>query len=338
MQHFLSTLDCSAQEINQLLEQALYFKRGSKSGALSGKTVALIFLNPSMRTRSSMQIAVAQLGGSTVVIEPGSGAWPLEWRHGQTMDGLAEEHVSEVAGVLSQYCDAIAVRAFPSFKNWEEDKQDGLINAFARHACVPVINMETIVHPLQALAMMMTIKETLGKTQNKKFLLTWTWHPKPLNTAVANTALVAAAQMGFDVELLVPTDEYLLDEQFMQSASAAAEQSGGSLKVTTDIGQGYADADFVYAKSWGALNLVGDPVSEQALREPFRHFIVDQQKMSRTNHARFSHCLPLRRNVKATDEVMDADYCVAMQEAGNRLHVQKAVLQNLIGFSQEVAA
>jgi len=331
VKHFLSTVDYSRDELQSLLDAADELRRAPVSTALAGRTVALLFLNPSMRTRTSFEVGAFQLGAHAVVLEPGKGAWGIEFRDGVTMDGAAEEHIREVAGVLSRYCDAIGLRAFPQFRDWHTDRQDRVIRALAEHATVPVINMETIVHPCQELALMRSIQDHLDQPDRRRFLLTWTWHPRPLNTAVANSALLIASKFAMDITLLVPEDAYRLDPYFMDTAAAQACESGGSLEVTTDIGAAYDGADFVYAKSWGALPCYGDPEREAELREPYRHFIVDAAKMARTNLARFSHCLPLRRGVKATDEVMDADYCVAIDEAENRLHVQKALMLKLIG-------
>ena len=330
MRHFLSTLDWSRCELQALLDRALDLRAGGVDESLRGKTIALLFLNPSLRTRSSFEIGAYQLGAHAVVLEPGKGAWGIEFEPGVVMDSGPEEHIIEVAGVLSRYCDALALRAFPLFKDWSSDRQDRVIRALARHASVPVINMETVVHPCQELALMRTIQDHLGAPDGKKFLLTWTWHPKPLNTAVANSALLIASKFGMDITLLIPDHDYLLDEQFIDAAEAHADESGGSLTVTTESKSAYSDADFVYAKSWGALPLYGRPEEEAKLRAPFRHFIVDEAKMALTRQARFSHCLPLRRNIKATDGVMDADYCVALDEAENRLHVQKALMLELM--------
>jgi N-acetylornithine carbamoyltransferase len=271
------------------------------------------------------------LGGIAIVLQPGKDAWGVEFAPGTVMDGEAEEHIAEVAGVLSRYCDLIALRAFPLFRDWEADREDPVIRALARHSTVPVINMETIVHPCQELALMQTLQERLGSVRKRKFLLTWTWHPRPLNTAVANSALLIASKFGMDVTLLCPEEAYRLDEQFESAALRYADASGGSFRVTHDIEDGYRGADVVYAKSWGALPFYGRPEEEWALRQNYRHFIVDEEKMALTNSGLFSHCLPLRRNVKATDAVMDADYCVALDEAENRLHVQKAILLTLLG-------
>ncbi|MDX1461120.1 MAG: N-acetylornithine carbamoyltransferase [Xanthomonadales bacterium] len=328
--HFLTTIEWSRSELDSLLEQAGELKRNPVNSALAERAVALVFLNPSLRTRTSFELGIQQMGGIAIVLQPGKDAWGLEFNPGAVMDGDAEEHVAEVAAVLSRYCDLLALRAFPDFKDWDRDREDPVIRALARHATVPVINMETIVHPCQELAMMMTLREHLGDVRRKKMLLTWTWHPRPLNTAVANSALLIATRFGMDVSLLCPGPEFLLDEQFMEASEQHARESGGSVTVTHDIDEGYDGADFVYAKSWGALPYYGKPEAEWELRRHLRHFIVDDEKMAMTNEARFSHCLPLRRNVKATDAVMDADYCLAVDEAENRLHVQKAVMQKLV--------
>lgn len=177
---------------------------------------------------------------------------------------------------------------------------------------------------------MMTLGERLRPLDRPKFLLTWTYHPRPLNTAVANSALMIATKFGFDVTLLCPTEAFVLDRRFVDVAGRNADEAGGSLSVTHDIHAAYRGAHVVYAKSWGALPYFGNWEAERPLRDAHRHFIVDEEKMALTDEALFSHCLPLRRNVKATDAVMDADYCVAIDEAENRLHVQKALMSTLL--------
>ena len=345
LRHFLSTLDWSRAELEGILADAREMKLSRRSaapagrGELAGKSVALVFFNPSLRTRTSFEIGVFEMGGHAVVLEPGKGAWPIEYRDGVVMDGEAEEHVEEVARVLSRYCDLIAVRAFPKFQRWEDDRQDAVINAFAKYATVPVLNMETITHPCQELALALTLKERLGTTDGKKFLLTWTYHPKPLNTAVANSALIIAAKMGFDITLLCPTPEYVLDERYMSAARALTGENGRSLVVSHDIESAYDGANVVYAKSWGALPYFGRWEDEKPIREKNKHFIVDEHKMSLTADSGkgfFSHCLPLRRNIKATDAVVSSPSSLVVDEAENRLHVQKALLKHLIGHSKVV--
>ena len=256
--------------------------------------------------------------------------WPLEFAKGAVMLDDAEEHAQEAAKVLSRYCDLIAIRAFPKFQNWEDDRQDLILNAFAEHSEVPVINMETITHPCQELAMTMALQDHLGDLRGKKFLLTWSYHPKPLNTAVANSALVAAAKFGMDVTLLCPTEEYVLDQRYLDIAESDARTHGSKITISHDIEEAYAGADFVYAKSWGALPYFGRWEEEKPIRDRFQHFIVDEPKMGLTDGALVSHCLPMRRNVIMTDEVFDGPNCIAYEEAENRLHVQKAIMRRLV--------
>jgi len=232
VKHFLSTNDWSQQELASLLQLAGELKQNPINSSLKGRSIALLFLNPSMRTRTSFDLGMQQMGGIAIVLQPGKDAWGLEFETGAIMDGDAEEHIAEAAGVLSRYCDLIGIRAFPGFVDWSKDREDYVIRSLAKHASVPVINMETIVHPCQELAMMMTLQERMGSVANKKMVLTWTWHPRPLNTAVANSALLMGTKFGMDVTLLCPEPDYLLDAQFMEAAKANATASGGSLQVS----------------------------------------------------------------------------------------------------------
>ncbi|HEX3896504.1 MAG TPA: N-acetylornithine carbamoyltransferase [Rudaea sp.] len=331
VRHFLNTQDWSRADLDALLARAAVFKRDKLGRELAGKSIALLFFNPSMRTRTSFELGAFQLGGHAIVLQPGKDAWPIEFDIGTVMDGEAEEHVAEVARVLSRYVDLIGVRAFPKFREWAVDREDRVIRAFAQHASVPVINMETITHPCQELAHIMALQQHFGTTdlRGRKYVLTWTYHPKPLNTAVANSALQIATRFGMDVTLLCPTPEYVLDRRYMEFAERNVAENGGSVRVSHDIDPSYAKADVVYAKSWGALPYFGRWDEEKPVREKYRNFIVDETKMKLTNNGVFSHCLPLRRNVKATDAVMDSPACIAIDEAENRLHVQKAIMAAL---------
>ncbi len=332
IRHFLNTQDWSRGELDALLTQASLFKRNKIGSELKGKSIALVFFNPSLRTRTSFELGAFQLGGHAVVLQPGKDAWPIEFDVGTVMDGDTEEHIAEVARVLSRYVDMIAVRAFPKFEQWSVDREDKVLRGFAQHATVPVINLETITHPCQELAHVLALQEHFGTQdlRGKKYVLTWTYHPKALNTAVANSALTIATRMGMDVTLLCPTPEYVLDERYMGWGASNVAESGGSLQISHDIDSAYRDADVVYAKSWGALPYFGRWDAEKPIRDAHKHFIVDEAKMALTNHGVFSHCLPLRRNVKATDAVMDSPNCIAIDEAENRLHVQKAVMAALM--------
>jgi N-acetylornithine carbamoyltransferase len=333
MKHFLNTQDWTRAELDAVLAQAAAFKRSKAGDQLKGKSIALVFFNPSLRTRTSFELGAFQLGGHAVVLQPGKDAWPIEFGVGTVMDGEAEEHIAEVARVLSRYVDLVAVRAFPKFQDWSVDREDRVLQAFAKYSTVPVINLETITHPCQELAHALALQEHFKTTdlRGKKFVLTWTYHPKPLNTAVANSALTIATRMGMDVTLLCPTPEYALDERYLGWARDNVAESGGSFRMSHDIAEAYTGADVVYAKSWGAIPYFGRWEQEKPIRDAHKHFIVDEAKMALTNHGVFSHCLPLRRNVKATDGVMDSAQCIAINEAENRLHVQKAIMSALAG-------
>jgi N-acetylornithine carbamoyltransferase len=332
MKHFLNTQDLSRSQIDVLLAQAAQFKRQRFGDQLKGRSIALVFFNPSLRTRTSFEIGAQQLGGHAVVLSPGKDAWPIEFKLGSVMDGEAEEHIAEVARVLSRYVDMIGVRAFPKFIDWQQDREDVVLKSFAKYATVPVINLETITHPCQELAHIQALQEHFGQAdlRGKKYVLTWTYHPKALNTAVANSALTIATRMGMDVTLLCPNEHYILDQRYMGWAQKNVNENGGSLTISHDIASAYKDADVVYAKSWGALPFFGQWENEKPMRDQYKHFIVDEEKMALTHQAVFSHCLPLRRNVKAIDAVMDSPQCIAINEAENRLHVQKAVMAALM--------
>ena len=334
MKHFLNTQDWSRTELDAVLDEAAAFKVSRFGQQMAGKSIALVFFNPSLRTRTSFEIGAVQMGGHAVVLAPGKDAWPIEFDFGTVMDGEPEEHIAEVAKVLSRYVDLIGVRAFPKFIDWSADREDKVLRGFARYATVPVINLETITHPCQELAHALALRERFGKDlRGRKYVLTWTYHPKALNTAVANSALTIATRLGMDVTLLCPNEQYLLDERYMGWAKANVAESGGSLTVSHDIEAAYRDADVVYAKSWGALPFFGNWADEKPMRDQYKHFIVDEPKMALTRDGGkglFSHCLPLRRNVKASDGVMDSPNCIAIDEAENRLHVQKAVMARLL--------
>lgn len=330
MKNFITTDNWTRSDLQEILDYAKYLKKERFQDTLKNKSVALLFFNPSMRTRTSFEIGIQELGGYAVVLHPGKDAWPIEFEMNTLMDGDSEEHIIEVAKVLSEYCDLIAVRSFPKFNDINEDIADNVIKSFAKFASVPVINMETITHPCQELAHILSLQEEIGDLDGKNYLLTWTYHPKPLNTAVANSSLLIASKFGMNVKLLCPTDDYILHESFTSKAQENCSNNNSSFEITHNIEDGYSNADIVYAKSWGAINYFNDAKNEKILRDNFKHFIVDEEKMALTNDARFSHCLPLRRNIKASDGVMDSDYCIAVQEAANRLHVQKSLLTTLL--------
>lgn len=331
MRSFLTTSEWSRTELDQLLDSALRFKhRVDQSKPLAGKSVALVFFNPSLRTRASMQIGLHDLGGNPVMLEPGGTSWTLEHRDGVLMDGDKTEHVVEFVRVLARYCSAIGVRTFAALQNWEEERTDPVLAAFAKYSEVPIINLESAMHhPCQSLADMMTIREKRG-AERKRVVLTWAWHPKPLPMAVPNSFALAAAQMGHDLVIAHPSG-YELDGELMASIQEQAAGAGGRVEVTNNVEAAYVDADVIYAKSWGAKQFYGKLEREIQERAQYRRqWIVDEQKMARTNSAIFMHCLPVRRNVIVTDGVIDSGASVVIDEAENRLHVQKAIMKKVL--------
>ena len=329
--HFLTTAYYSRDEIEKLIDSAVRFKRNrDQSKLLADRSVALVFFNPSLRTRASMQVGIHELGGNTVVLEPGGTSWSLEHREGVVMDGDKTEHVAEFVQVLGRYCAAVGVRTFARLKNWEEERTDPVLNAFAKYSEVPIVNLESAMHhPCQAMADMMTIREKLGAGR-KRVLLTWAWHPKPLPMAVPNSFALAAAQMGHEVVLAQP-EGYELDEELMQTLSRQAAGTGGSIEVTSDVVAAFEGAEVIYAKSWGGRQFYGTPEKDIAHRAKYREqWIVDEPKMFRTRSAIFMHCLPVRRNVIVTDGVIDSAASAVIDEAENRLHVQKAILAKVL--------
>jgi N-acetylornithine carbamoyltransferase len=332
--HLLNTIGMSRERLEHLIESALRFKRGEDpSRPLAGKSVALVFFNPSLRTRASMQVGIYELGGNPVVLEPGGTSWTLEHRAGAVMDADKTEHVAEFVRVLERYCVAIGVRTFAALKDWPEERTDPILNAFARYASVPIVNLESAMHhPCQSLADMMTIREKLG-TGKKRVVLTWAWHPKPLPMAVPNSFALAAVQIGHDLTVAHPAG-YELDEELLETSRQIAVSAGGSLQVTNDIDEAFSGAEVIYAKSWGGKQFYGNTDQDIATRAPHRSkWIVDEDKMARTNGAIFMHCLPVRRNVIVTDGVIDSAASVVIDEAENRLHVQKAIMSSLLGGS-----
>ncbi|HEX8288443.1 MAG TPA: N-acetylornithine carbamoyltransferase [Pyrinomonadaceae bacterium] len=330
MKNFLKTSDFPRIELEELLESSLRFKSGKElSKPLSGKSIALVFFNPSLRTRASMQVGIYELGGNAVILEPGNTSWTLEHREGAVMDGDKSEHLAEFIRVLERYVSAFGVRTFAKLQSWEKERTEPILSAFEKYASKPLINLESAMHhPCQALADMLTIREKFGK-QKKKVLLTWAWHPKPLPMAVPNSFALAAAQMGHDLRIAHPKG-YELEAELLAEIETQAKENGGSVEYTNEIAEAFEDVEVVYAKSWGSSQFYGNAKQEIREREDYRRdWIVDEKKMRQTNEAIFMHCLPVRRNVIVTDGVIDSANSVVIDEAENRLHVQKAILTEI---------
>ncbi len=248
------------------------------------------------------------------------------------MDGETEEHIAEVARVLSRYVDLIGVRAFPKFQDWSVDREDRVIHAFAKYATVPVINMETITHPCQELAHILALAAALRLRRPARQEIRADLD-LPSQAAQHRGGEFGAADrhaLRHGRDPAVPDAGLRARRRYCDFAQGNVAENGGSFQISHDIEASYRGADVVYAKSWGALPYFGRWEQEKPIREEYKHFIVDEAKMALTNNGVFSHCLPLRRNVKATDAVMDSPACIAIDEAENRLHVQKAIMAALI--------
>ncbi len=329
--NFLKTSEFSRSELEEIIESAVKFKNGEIADKpLSGKSVALVFFNPSLRTRASMQVGIYELGGNAVILEPGGTSWTLEHRENVVMDSDKTEHLKEFVRVLERYVSAIGVRIFAELKDWNLERTEPILSAFERYATKPVINLESAMHhPCQAMADMMTIREKFGK-EKKKVLLTWAFHPKPLPMAVPHSFALASAQFGHDVCIAHPKG-YELDSELLAEIEKQVKENGGSLEIVNNIDEAFEDVEVVYAKSWGSFRHYGNADQDVREREIYRDkWIVDEAKMARTNDAIFMHCLPVRRNVVVTDSVIDSPNSVVIDEAENRLHVQKAIMARLI--------
>lgn len=335
MKHFLNTAELPLADLNNILAHAAAMKAGENEKPLAGRSIALVFFDPSVRTRTSMEVGIFQLGGHSVVLEPGNSSWALEHRENIVMDGNKAEHVKEFVRVLSRYVDAIGVRTFARLENWNEEREDPVLSAFVKWSDVPVINLESAMfHPCQAMADIMTIREQsvgsphVSKGDSKKrIVLAWAWHPKPLPMAVPNSFALAAAQFGHELSMAAPTG-YELDDGIMAKLN---EFSGREISVYDSMDEAFDSADVIYAKSWGGKEFYGNAAADIERRAGLRSgWQVTEAKMNLTNNGLFMHCLPVRRNVVVSDAVLDSPRSIVIDEAENRLHVQKAILAELL--------
>ncbi len=334
---FLSTLDFSTDEIRALVNLALDLKEGRENPSLAGRVAALMFFNPSVRTRLSTESAMARFGGTGITINPGKDTWNFEAGEGVVMDGNTQEHVRELAPVISRMCDFVGIRKSELITvgkdkadvsgSYDELKKDEFIHRFTEFSEVPVINMESnSFHPLQGLADMTTMVEKLGgQPEGEKYVLTWAWHPKSLPVATPHSQLLSAADLGMNVTVLRP-DGWGLDPEVMEAARERAEALGGSVTETADVAAAYKGAKVVCAKAWGSLDYYGRFEQEAEDKEHLRaEWIVDDEKMAKTDDGVFLHCLPVRRNVVVADGVLDSNRSAVIDEAENRLWTAAAV-------------
>lgn len=351
--HVHSLDDLDRPTIERILDRAERIRGQTARADLRGKSIVLLFLSPSLRTRVSMELAAQQLGAYVVTLQENAGIWKLEFGDGVVMRGESVEHAQEAIRVLARYGDLLAVRAFPARSSWADDARDPILSAFMKWSPVPVLNLEsTLYHPCQALADILTIRrvaagraaaagggaraDARGRVAPGPIVLTWADHPKCLPVAVPNSFALAMTQMGWDLTIVRP-EGYDLPADILERCRRHAAAAGSRLDVTDDREAAFRGARFVYAKSWGRIDRYG--LEAQELEERTRHglasWIVDATIMKRTDDAYFLHCLPVRRNVVVTDEVIDGPRSIVIDQAENRLHAQKALLLELFGVADD---
>lgn len=312
MNQFLSSKDVPS--ISDLLAEAKEVKANPFAWKSLGKnkSVCLLFLNPSLRTRLSSQRAAANLGLEVVVLDVNSGSWKLEFADGVVMNGDSAEHVKEAAGVIGAYFDVIAIRAFAELKNKEEDNAEKVLTAFVKYCGVPVINMESSTgHPLQALADLVTIEEH-KKVAQPKVVLTWAPHPRALPQAVANSFVEWTKLANYELVITHPIG-YELSSEVM-----------GNVQPEYDQEKAFEGADFIYAKNWSSYSNYGKILSTDS------NWMVSKEKMAKTNNAKFMHCLPVRRNQIVEDAVIDSANSLVIEEAANRIVSMQTVLKKIL--------
>jgi N-acetylornithine carbamoyltransferase len=327
MKKFISFFDHSPEDILELVHKGLAIKnRQIIPSNIAGKTLGMLFFNPSLRTRVSFEMAMHRYGGKAIPLSAGGDLWNLEFQEGAVMDGSSVEHVKEGARVLSRYVDAIGVRSFAMLKTLEEDLQDTIIRSFDRYSTVPVVSMESAIeHPAQALADMMTIRERHGQ-EKVKFVLTWAPHVKPLPMAVGHSALLAAAHLGLDITIAHPKG-FDLAPSYVQQASDIAALQGGSVEISFDQQKALKGATVVYAKNWAPVSFYGKTIGISKLHQEFKQWMPTAKSLADTKT--LLHCLPVRRNVEVADSALDSPIAAIIDQAENRMWAQAALLDSI---------
>ena len=316
MKQFISVHD--VPDINALVAKALAYKAAPFKDKTLGanKRIGCLFLNPSMRTRLSTQIAAQNLGMEAIVFNVGQEGWALEFEEEAIMSGNKVEHVKDAAPILGKYFDILAIRTFPSLKNKEDDYSELYMKQFIKYAGVPIVSLESAtLHPLQSLTDVITIKETWPSTLQRKpkVVLTWAPHVKPLPQCVANSFSQWMTAWGEADFVITHPEDYELDEQFTKVAT-----------ITHNQDEALKDADYVYVKNWSTYNDYG----KIYCNDP--DWMLTTEKLQLTNNAKVMHCLPVRRNVELSDEVLDSPNSIITQEASNRVWAAQAVLGEII--------
>ncbi len=331
IQHLVSLQDIDSDTLREILDLSSDLKRVRVAPSLTGHSVGLLFFRRSLRTRTSFEAAVQGLGGHSINLNATSDFWDLEARPGVIMDGRAPEHIKDAAIVLSSYLNVLAIRPASEGHSWAMDRKDESIRAWAEHAQVPVINMESALwHPLQALADLMTLRETLGQLDGKQLAINWTHSPTPSSPAVIHSLLHAALGQGMNVRIAHPKG-YELDDEVLTGAQDLAQSHDRRLELTNDQRQGAEGAHVIYARSWSSLKDYGNPTLSASKRAHTTDWKIDASLLDLGENARLMHAMPVRRNLEVTDDVLDSDRSLLYQQAENRLHSQKALLLKLLG-------
>jgi N-succinyl-L-ornithine transcarbamylase len=313
MEHFIKFESKALGQ--ELLDLAAAYKANPSLHAEKGKgkRVGCIFLNPSLRTRVSTQIAAQQLGMEAIVLNMDKEGWALEMQEGAIMNKGTVEHIKDAAGVLGSYFDILALRAFPSLTQKEEDVADFVLHQFIKYCKIPVVSLESAIrHPLQSLADQLTIQELAKGKKKPKVVLTWAPHIKAIPHAVANSFAEWSLGMGHDLTICHP-EGYELDPDFTQGAT-----------ITNNQSKALEDADFVYVKNWSAFNEYGKILCTD------ERWMLTEAHLKNAPEAKVMHCLPVRRNVELSDEILDGPRSLVQQQALNRIYAAQAVLSKLL--------
>ena len=314
MKNFISVKD--APDINKLVQDAMSYKANPLKDKSLGKNmrIGLLFLNPSMRTRLSTQIAAQNLGMEAIVFNVGQDGWMLEFEDEAIMSGSTVEHVKDAAPILGKYFDILGIRTFPSLKNKAEDYSELYIQQFIKYAGIPVVSLESAtLHPLQSLTDIITITETFKENRKPKIVLTWAPHVKTLPQCVANSFAQWINAWGQADFIITHPEDYELDESFTAGAT-----------ITHNQAHALKDADFVYVKNWSTYNDYG----RIYCNDP--EWMLSNKKLQITNSTRVMHCLPVRRNVELSDEVLDGPNSIVTLQATNRVWAAQVVLSELL--------
>lgn len=314
MKNFISVHDVT--DLKQLVINASNYKADPFKDIRLGqnKRLGMLFLNPSMRTRISTQLAAKNLGVDAIVFNVGQDGWALEFEEDVIMNGTSVEHVKDAAPVLGKYFDILGLRTFPLLKSKEADYSEQYIQQFVKYSGIPVVSLESAtLHPLQSLADLITIQETFLEKRKPKIVLTWAPHVKPLPQCVANSFAEWINAWGQADFVITHPENYELDPKFTKGAIIMHNQV-----------QALKDADYVYVKNWSSYSDYGKVLSQDA------NWMLTNEKLKLTNQAKVMHCLPVRRNVELSAEVLDSPSSLVTQEAGNRVWAAQAVLAELL--------